>query len=102
MVANACVDAQRVAGEFAATIRDEPSVTQLWLARQEESSELFVVTDGVGMDDELRITAAFGDLVERYPAVELDLWLFDPRRFVSEAAFRAAIPSHASRLKLRD
>jgi anti-sigma-K factor RskA len=102
MVAKASVDAQSIAREFAGSIRDEPVVRTLWLAHHCDVVELFVVTDESDMDVELRIADAFGELIERHPGTDLQLWMLDPRHFASDAAFRAAVPKRAAEVPLRD
>lgn len=102
MVANVSTDAQSIAREFARLIRDEPTVTQLWLAYRQEDLELLVMTDGAGVEDELRIADAFGELIDRHPEVNIIPRMLDPHCVVSKAALAAAIPKRASQVPLRD
>jgi len=102
VVARVSVDAHAIARQFVTMIRDEPTVRQLWLAHERDDVELFVVTEEAGRDDDLRIAEAFASLIERHPEANIRPRMFDPRRFVSEAAFRAAVPKRATQVPLHD
>lgn len=94
--------ADAIAREFAAAIRDQPAVEQLWLVSDPSCLQLIAITSDVDAETERRIYGMFGDLIARHPTAGLFPGLLNPRFFVEGTDMVSLLPRRARQVWQRD
>lgn len=100
MATNVKVSPDIIARDFAAAIRDDPAVEQLWLVADPDSMQLIAITSDVDAETERRIFGVFGDLIARYPTAGLFPRLLNPRFFVEGTDMVSLLPQRARQIPL--
>src|SRR5687767_1398684 len=93
--------AEAIAAEFAAAVRDEPVVRQLWLRCYPERIELLLITDEADDATELRLFEAFATLIERHPSAAIRPRLLNPIYFEPGTDLVDQLPSGSHPIPLR-
>jgi hypothetical protein len=98
---NVTTSPQAIAREFAAAIRGNPAVEQLWMRPGEDVIELWVITTPIGGDDELSIYEEAANLKRQYSDVYIRPLVLNPRFFSEGTDLESIVRSGAQRIKLR-
>ncbi|HEX5164484.1 MAG TPA: hypothetical protein VFV93_03740 [Thermomicrobiales bacterium] len=102
MATDVTTNSQVIAREFAAAIRDEPAVEQLWLVEDPGCLQLIAITSDLDDATELRIDEAFGDLMRRHPAAGIFSRIFSPSLFEEGTDMVSLVPQRARQIPLCD
>jgi hypothetical protein len=102
MATNVKASPETIAREFAAVIRDEPVVEQLWLVSDPDSLELIAITRDADAETERRIFEVFGDLIARHPTAGLFPRVLNPRFFKEGTDMVSLLPQRARQIPLCD
>jgi hypothetical protein len=102
MATSVTTSADAIAREFAAAIRDEPGIDQLWLRPYDDRLELRLILKDVDHDTELRLAEAFASLICHYPNARIRPMLMHPADFVPDTVLADQMPNGARQIALRD
>ena len=74
-------DAHELAAALAEMVRDEPSVLRMWVSSHRGVASLWLLTEDMESQDELRLYGLAGDLQDRFPYALFHLHLLSPQYY---------------------